>query len=60
MQYLLSIIGLFILVTTIVSLGLGISILSDEPKEIIKVSWKNFKLLFIVVLVICLISLTIT
>ena len=51
---------MFILITVIISLGLGISILSDDPRVIVRVGWKNFKLLFIVVLVICLVSFIVT
>ncbi|MFA5795413.1 MAG: hypothetical protein WC980_10170 [Candidatus Brocadiia bacterium] len=59
MLYSLTVIGLFVLATAIISTGLGLSIASDNPRDIIKTAWKNFRLLCILVIVICIAALII-
>jgi hypothetical protein len=59
MLYSLSIIALFILATAVISAGLGLSILSDNPRDIIRTAWKNFRLLCLVVITICIVALII-
>ncbi|MFH1226361.1 MAG: hypothetical protein V1701_00480 [Planctomycetota bacterium] len=59
MLYSLSIIALFILATAVISAGLGLSILSDNSRDIIRTAWKNFRLLCLVVITICIVALII-
>ncbi|MBI4712692.1 MAG: hypothetical protein HY762_05260 [Planctomycetes bacterium] len=57
--YFISIIGLFLLIAMIISLGLGLALPTDDIKIITRVALKNLRLLCIMVLVICLIIIII-
>lgn len=50
------IVGFFILIAFIVSFALSIATVEENPKVIIRIALKNFGLLFLIVLLICIIA----